>query len=423
MMDSTADTVYPVPKGWKVFSVNDIKSPERYACVAGPFGSNISARYFVDDGVPVIRGSNLRNDLTRFVPDGFVFVSETKAQEFIPQHVVEGDLVFTCWGTVGQVGLIPADGPYPSYIISNKQLKLRVDMSVAEPLFCFYCFASPQYVEHIRNRGIGGAVPGINLGILKSLKIALPPLDVQRQILTLLCAYDDLIENNRRRMALLEESARLLYREWFIRLRFPGYEHTRIVDGVPQEWERKTLGEVARVNRATLGSAFDGEIEYIDIASVTPNSINETTRYQFRDAPGRARRVVRHGDIIWSCVRPNRCSHAVIWHPFENLIASTGFAVISPTSLPTSFLYQTVTHDSFVGYLENHAKGATYPAVVASDFERAEVLAPSSALVSAFNEFAEPILSQAHCLRLQNQKLRTARDLLLPRLMSGEIVV
>ena len=206
-------TVYPVPKGWKVLSVNNIKSTEPYACVAGPFGSNISAKYFVDSGVPVIRGSNLRHDLTRFVPTGFVFVSEAKAQDFLPQHVVGDDLVFTCWGTIGQVALVPKDGPYPAYIISNKQLKLRVDESVADPLFCFYYFASPPFVEHIRNHGIGGAVPGINLGILKSLKIAIPPLDIQRRISKIIAAYDNLIENNRRRITLMEESARLLFRE------------------------------------------------------------------------------------------------------------------------------------------------------------------------------------------------------------------
>ncbi len=239
----------------------------------------------------------------------------------------------------------------------------------------------------------------------------------------ILSAYDDLIENNRRRMALLEEAARQLYREWFVRLRFPGHEHTRITNGVPEGWERRRLSEVAEVNRESLPSSYDGKIEYIDIPSVTPGSINETTRYDIRDAPSRARRIVHHGDIIWSCVRPNRRSYAVIWQPASNLIASTGFAVITPVSVPTAFLLHATTTDAFVGYLENHARGAAYPAVVAGDFGRAEILIPRPALVRAFNEHAEPFLSQAHDLRLQNARLRAARDRLLPRLMSGEIAV
>jgi type I restriction enzyme S subunit len=246
---------------------------------------------------------------------------------------------------------------------------------------------------------------------------------VQRRVVEVISAYDDLIENNRRRMALLEEAARQLYREWFVRLRFPGHEHTRITYGVSEGWERRTVRDVAEVNQESLSSSFDGEIEYVDISSVTPGQINETAAYDFHDAPSRARRVVRHGDIVWSCVRPNRRSHAVIWHPQSNLIVSTGFAVLTPRTVPTAFLYFATTTDAFVGYLENHARGAAYPAVVAGDFERAELLVPSRTLLASFNDFVEPTLSQIHGLRVQNQKLRAARDLLLPRLMSGEIAV
>jgi type I restriction enzyme S subunit len=106
-----------------------------------------------------------------------------------------------------------------------------------------------------------------------------------------------------------------------------------------------------------------------------------------------------------------------------NLIASTGFAVITPRTVPTSFLYQALTTDAFVGYLENHARGAAYPAVVAGDFERAEVLVAPPSLVRTFAEQADYLLSLGRTLGLQNDNLRAARDLLLPRLMSGEIAV
>lgn len=293
------------------------------------------------------------------------------------------------------------------------------DLRGNDPRFVYYYL----HTINFRRFDVGNSNPTLNRNHIHDIPIVIPLKDIQKSIVDILSSYDDLIENNRRRMALLEESARLLYREWFVSLRFPGYEHIRITDGVPEGWERKTLGELAQINQSNLGSTFDGEIEYIDIASVTPNSINETTQYSFREAPSRARRVVQHGDIVWSCVRPNRRSHAVIWQPLENLVASTGFAVISPVSVPTSFLYQAVTTNAFVGYLENRAKGAAYPAAVASDFQRAELLVPSPALLAAFNDFAEPLLSQIHNLHIQNQKLRTARDLLLPRLMSGELAV
>jgi type I restriction enzyme S subunit len=113
----------------------------------------------------------------------------------------------------------------------------------------------------------------------------------------------------------------------------------------------------------------------------------------------------------------------VIWQPPSYLIASTGFAVITPKNVPTAFLYQALTTDDFVGYLENHARGVAYPAVLASDFERTEILVPKRPFLSAFNEQTEPWLWQLHNLRMQNEKLRAARDLLLPRLINGEIAV
>ena len=302
-------------------------------------------------------------------------------------------------------------------------MKLSIDQTKADARFVYYYFRHPETVQSIRNRAITSGVPHINLGILREFKLPRPPIETQRAIVATLSTYDDLMENNRRRMALLEESARLLYREWFVRLRFPGHEHARIINRIPEGWERKTLGEVAELNRASLSGAFDGEIEYVDIASVIPGQITETTPYAFSDAPSRARRIVQHGDIIWSCVRPNRRSHAVIWNPPENLIASTGFAVITPTVVPPTFLYFGTTSDDFVGYLENHARGAAYPAVVAKDFERAKLMIPSKRLLEDFNELIEPVFDQTHNLRQQNQKLRTARDLLLPKLMNGEISV
>ena len=404
MRDMSTGSVYPVPPGWKLYSVNDIKSPEAYSCVAGPFGSNISSKYFVEDGVPVIRGSNLRHDLTRFVPEGFVFVSDTKAQEFIAQHVIEGDLVFTCWGTVGQAGLIPGDGPYSAYIISNKQLKLRVDKRIADPLFCFYYFVSPRYVEHIRNRGIGGAVPGINLGILKSLTIALPPLDVQRKILIILTGYDDLIENNRRRMTLLEDSARLLYREWFVRLRFPGYEHTRIVDGVPQGWEKGPL-ETALV----LQRGFDLPTQDRQLGTVPIYGSTGVLGYHDKakaNAPGIVTgRSGTLGEVQYV---------AEDYWPLNTSLWVKEFRRVTP--LFALFLLREMDLKQFNG-------GASVPTLDRKSVHRVEILIPPATLLRSFNDFAADVFEQIKNINTQNQKLRAARDLLLPRLMSGELAV
>lgn len=304
-------------------------------------------------------------------------------------------------------------------LIDNNMMGAIPNTEIVDAKFWFYRLSD----FDIAATATGTALPYLTVSSLVEVRFAIPPLSIQRRIAELLSAYDDLIENNRRRIQLLEQSARLLYKEWFVHLRFPGHEHVKITAGVPAGWKKKQLSEIAEVNRESLGGRHDGEIHYIDIASVTPNSIDETTAYHFADAPSRARRVVQHGDIIWSCVRPNRRSHAMIWKPIPATIASTGFAVISPTTLPTSYLYQALTTDNFVGYLANNARGAAYPAVTAADFEKAEIVIPSSGIIQGFDEFVVPLIDQAQILQRQNRQLAKARDLLLPRLMSGELAV
>jgi type I restriction enzyme S subunit len=143
----------------------------------------------------------------------------------------------------------------------------------------------------------------------------------------------------------------------------------------------------------------------------------------FAEAPGRARRKVAHGDTIWSCVRPNRKSYALIVDPDPELIVSTGFAVLRPTKVPFSFLHQTVTTDEFVGYLTNHATGAAYPAVTARDFEAARLVIPDDDLLHQFHQLCEPLLLLKKNLTRKNLKLRRTRDLLLPKLLSGALSV
>lgn len=249
-------------------------------------------------------------------------------------------------------------------------------------------------------------------------------LNTQKQIAEVLDALDSSIETNQRRIALLEDAARRLYREWFVHLRFPGHESVAVKDGVPEGWRKQTLASVADVNARSIGARDKPDsVLYIDISSVSTGLIGEVTPYAFADAPGRARRRVDHGDVIWSCVRPNRRSYALIWEPDEKLVASTGFAVLSAKDVPFSYLYFTTTTDDFVGHLEQNATGAAYPAVTAKTFEDAEILVPNGNTLTSFDRAVVPQLEQTETLRQQNRALAQTRDLLLPKLMSGQLDV
>jgi type I restriction enzyme S subunit len=282
--------------------------------------------------------------------------------------------------------------------------------------------------QQIRASASGTKVRHTAPARIADVNVSIPPLPLQRRIAGILSAYDDLIENNQRRIKILEEMARSLYREWFVNFRFPGYEKVPLVDSplgpIPKGWAVKKLKDVAEVNRAQINaSTAPEELHYIDISSVSPGQIDAITTYEFANAPGRARRIVQHGDVLWSCVRPNRRSHALVMRPAPNTIASTGFVVLTAFKIPFTFLYAATTTDDFVGYLTNNTSGAAYPAVTASTFEKAELVVPTQSLLELFGDATLPIADQIATLQSQTVNLRRTRDLLLPRLISGAIPV
>ena len=257
---------------------------------------------------------------------------------------------------------------------------------------------------------------------LAEIEVALPPLPLQVRIADILSAYDDLIENNRWRIRLLERETRLIYEEWFVRLRFPGHEYVRIVNGVPEDWEVKTLGDIARTNEKSYrAQELPEQINYIDISSVAKGRIADKATMRSGEAPGRAKRRARSGDVIWSNVRPNLRAFALVLDPEENDVVSTGFTVLTPVAVPFSYLYLHVTTERFVRHLENHATGVSYPAVRPDDFERARVLCPAMGVLELFHKTVEPMFRFTSILERKVRRLQEARDLLLPRLMNGEL--
>ena len=288
--------------------------------------------------------------------------------------------------------------------------------------FLFYLLTNAKLSRHAG----GAAQPLVTQTVLKQVEVRVPPLAIQRRIASILSAYDELIANSQRRIRVLEDMGRALYREWFVHLGFPGHEKLpRVASAlwnIPRGWEVKKLADVAEVNRAQISARnAPDKLHYIDISSVSPGQIDTITTYAFIDAPGRARRIVQHGDVLWSCVRPNRRSHAQVMHPEPDTVASTGFAVLTATKVPFTFLYFATTTDDFVSYLTNNATGAAYPAVTASTFEKADLLVPPAPLLKKFGEATIPMVEQIHTLQRQVHNLRGTRDLVLPRLLSGQV--
>jgi type I restriction enzyme S subunit len=378
----------------------------------------------------MLRTTNVRNGYIDVENVRYVTKETYKkwTRRLVPKR---GDIILTREAPLGDVGKIRTED---AVFLGQRLYHFRPDPEKLDADFLLYSLLSDDLQSQIRGFGSGSTVEHMRLEDIPSLELWVPPLAIQRRIAGILSAYDELIENNQRRIKILESMARSIYREWFVKFRFPGHENHPMVDSplgntstslgarIPKGWEVKKLASVAQTNRAQINVRnAPSEVHYIDISSVSPGQIESINTISFCDAPGRARRIVGHGDILWSCVRPNRRAHVLILHPEDNTIASTGFAVLSATKVPFTFLYLATTTDSFVAFLTNNATGAAYPAVTAATFEDADLLVPSEPLLRRFAGATLPIAEQIYTLRIQSNNLRRTRDLLLPRLMSGQI--
>ena len=393
-----------IPVGWDYKAVEDLKSPDARSLAAGPFGSSISSKFFVEEGVPVIRGGNLSLGKERFIANGFAFITPAKADEFKGAQVKAGDLVFTCWGTLGQVGIIPEDGPFPVYVISNKQLKFRPDPSKASAHFLYYYFASPSLRQRFNDVAVGAAVPGINLGILRREKVPLPKLAEQKKIAAILTAYDDLIENNRQRIALLEKMAEEIYREWFVRLRFPGHEYTPVHKGVPEGWEPTSLFDLCRLKRGyDLPKQNVVEGKYPILAATGIAGFHNEYK---AEAP-----VVTTGR--------SGSLGAVVWSSEPAWPLNTSLYLADSKGNSKHFLFFTLKSAN----LAQFNSGAGVPTLNRNHLSCVKVLRPSEDIQARFDQVVAPIREQTDTLQRSINLLGETRDLLLNRLISGKLRV
>lgn len=271
------------------------------------------------------------------------------------------------------------------------------------------------------------AVPGVNRNVLHELKVRSTDTKSQEKIADILSAYDDLIENNRRWMTLLEEAARQLYREWFVRLRFPGHEHTPIIDGVPEDWERVYLGDVVDTQYGLTETAT-GEI--VGPKFLRGTDINKTPFIDWSTVPYcpiddilKRKYQLRLGDIvIIRMADPGKV--AIVERDIDAVFASYLIRLL-PTDLRLTpyYLFYFLSGDEYQGFISGVSTGSTRKTANARLLVDFHMILPPPTLLRSFEDAVRPLRQQITTLLVQNEKLRAARDLLLPRLMSGEIAV
>ncbi len=352
------------------------------------------------------------------------FIMKEKDEALRKGKLKRGDIVYTTRGTVGNAGYYNSNVPYENVRINSGMVILRANGEIVDARFLYQILKSEYYRPYFKQYCTGSAQPQLPIKNFSQIYLNVPDIKTQHRIADILSAYDNLIENNQKQIKLLEEAAQRLYKEWFVNLRFPGHENTKIVDGVPEGWQWCKVRDVADINSSALPKNYKEDfIDYVDLGSVRCGHIETRTRYNLNEAPGRAKRCAKDGDIIWGMVRPNLKAYALVTNPKETDVFSTGFAVLSAKKVPYSYLYCAVTQEEFVGYLVNATNGAAYPAVKPVHFEVADILKPDDKVLEQFHSVADSIYRKKEALENQNHNLRESRDLILPKLMSGEVEV
>jgi len=301
-----------------------------------------------------------------------------------------------------------------------KRFRLN-DFNTLLPEYARYLFRDISFRNEVYQKATGDIRFNISQESLADIEIEIPNIVNQKEIAGILLSIDDKIEINLEMNESLETMARAIFKEWFIDFNFPEF-NGNLVNGLPEGWNKIKIKDICQVNTGTLNSKdkFD-KIHYIEISEVEKGIINNIKTYNRGEEPSRARRKLKHGDCVLSTVRPNRGSYFISLFPPENLIASTGFAVFSPTKVPFSFIYLFLTNPEQLEFYGKMADGAAYPAINPSVIMEMDFLLPPANVLELFHNIAGNSLIKCYNNLEENKILAQTRDTLLPKLMSSKI--
>jgi len=375
-------------------------------------------------GYPSIRTPNIGPGY--FILDGVNRVSEETYRSWtkraVPKH---GDLIMAREAPVGNVAMIPKGF---SPCLGQRTLLIRPDQSKVEPSFLNYLLNGPQIQSLIHGKTNGATVAHLNMKDVRALQLPeLPSREMQIKIGEMISAYDELIENNQRRIRILEEMARSLYREWFVHFRFPDHEnHPRVASSlgeIPKGWLAISLPECVKLNpRVTVSK--DGEKPFVPMTCLSVDSMLITG---IESRSGNSGSKFQNGDTLFARITPcleNGKTGFVQFLPDLSSVAfgSTEFIVLRSNTVTPEFVYCLARSDEFRNLAIKSMSGATGRQRVQEDCFSQFILAqPPQKLLEQFSAIVSPSFRLIHQLNTQSENLRRTRDLLLPRLLSGQI--
>ena len=362
----------------------------------GPFGTQLHQSDYVETGVPVVMPRDIR--FGRVDESRIARIPEMKAQSLSRHYLKAGSIVFPRRGEISKCAFI--DERQAGFFCGTGCIKIEPPEDFLESRFLYYYLGLRQVVEWLERNAVGTTMLNLSTKVIGGVQIPLFSIQKQKRIASILSSYDDLIENNRRRIQLLEQSARLLYKEWFVSLRFPGHEHVKINNGVPEGWERKTLGEFAPLK---YGKALKADSRVFGQVPVYGSS-GVVGHHDKSLISGPAIILGRKGNV-----------GSVYWSPGDCWPIDTVYYIKRESAL--RYLFYALLNMPFI------STDVAVPGLNRDFAHSLKLLLPGNLVLGLFEEIVEPLHRQIETLEKQITSLAKARDILLPRLMSGEVVV
>lgn len=403
---------------WKSVQLSDVAANIQ----TGPFGSQLHQSDYSEIGIPVVMPKDLIGG--KISQDSIARVSEAHVQRLSRHIIQKDDILYSRRGDVGRCAL--ATDYEAGWLCGTGCLKVTIDTSKANPKFIFYQLQQPATVGWVEKHAVGATMLNLNTTILGNVPLWLPQMDVQNHIVNILSAYDDLIENNQKQIKLLEEAAQRLYKEWFVDLHFPGYEHTKIVDGVPEGWKKDradsffdiTIGKTPpRAEQQWFTDTKKG-IPWVSISDMgnTDIFIFDTSEELTTEAIAKHNvKIVPAGTVLLSfkltvgrvsIAGTDVCTNEAIAH----------FRILEPSIREYTYCYLKNYHYDTLGSTSSISKAINSKIVKAMPF-----LMPSHVIMDVFSEYCRPLLEQIKTNQKMILDLQQARERLLPKLMKGEV--
>ena len=364
-------------------------------------------------GYPLIRTPNVGKG--RLLLEGVHRVSkdiyDKRNMRAIPQ---KDDIIFAREAPAGNAALI-REGQ--EVCLGQRTVLIRPDCEKVFPEYLVYYLLAPEQQYKLLGTANGATVAHVNLSVIRKMSIELPDIDVQQKIAGYISIYDDLIENNQRQIKLLEEAAQRLYKEWFVDLRFPGYEDCKIVDGVPVEWKKKKLDEIADVimgqspksefyNKEHKGLPFHQGVGSYGARFVQDDTYSTSFT-----------KVAEANSILFSVRAPVGRLNITK----NKIVIGRGIAAINSKSGFQSYLFYALKERFFKDDILGN--GAIFASISKNELLNQVFVIPDEKIMSAYEKIAAALDKKIEVVDMQLQQLVEARDRLLPKLMNGEIEV